>query len=77
MILYDKYNSSQALYEFTEYMITRYPEYNSFEKEKYVEIEEKYLIKLKYVKKSLSENNDSNGFLHKRINYFRKMFFNQ
>ena len=80
IILYninDKYNSSQALYEFTEYMITRYPEYNSFEKEKYVEIEKKYLIKLKYVKKSMSENNDSNGFLHKRINYFRKMFFNK
>ena len=73
----DKYNSNQALYEFTEYMISRYPEQNNFEKEKYVNLEKKYLYKLEYVNKSLKENNVTYRKTQKKNKYFRKMFFNE
>jgi len=73
----DKYNTSQALYEFTEYMISRYPENTTFEKEKYVDLEKRYLYKLKYVNKSMKENNDSYRKMYKKNNFFQKMFFNE
>jgi len=54
----DKYNSSKALYEFTEFMITRYPENNTFERINYVNLEKKYLCKLKYVDENIKYNDD-------------------
>ena len=73
----DKYNNTLALYEFTEYMITRYPENNTFEKDKYVELEKQYLYKLQYVNESMNENNDINRNRNKRFNYFNRLFFNE
>jgi len=35
----DEYTEKRALYELTEYMITRYPEPSSFEKKEYIELE--------------------------------------
>ena len=72
----DKYNTSKALYEFTEFMITRYPENTSFEKEKYVNLEKLYLNKLNYANETIKDIN--NNYVYKNIknNNFKKMFFN-
>jgi len=37
--LNDAYTKNKSLYEFSEYMITRYPEPSSFEKQEYIELE--------------------------------------
>jgi len=37
--LNDAYTKNKSLYEFTEYMITRYPEPSSFEKQEYIDLE--------------------------------------
>ena len=73
----DKYNKTQALYEFTEFMITRYPENTTFEKENYINLEKKYLYKLKYVNESMNEINYNCVNSHKKFKYFPKMFFNR
>lgn len=73
----DKYNTNKALYEFTQYMITRYPENTEFEKENYVNLEKKYLYKLKYVNETLKEINESFSYIDDRDNNFYKLFFNE
>ena len=73
----DKYNSSKALCEFTEFMITRYPENTSFEKEKYVELEKKYLNKLNYANETIQEINNKYSSENNEDNNFKKMFFNE
>ena len=73
----DKYNKTQALYEFTEFMITRYPENTTFEKENYINLEKKYLYKLQYVNESMNEINYNYVNSHKKFKYFPKMFFNR
>ena len=52
----DKYNSSKSLLEFTEYMMTRYPDNNSFEKENYIHLEKEYLNRLNYWNKIVKTN---------------------
>ena len=68
----DKYLKKRALYEFTEFMIIRYPENCSFEKEEFVNLEKEYLYKLKYINKTLN-------FSHRYNNskYYKKLFFNK
>jgi len=74
--LNDKYNSKKALYEFTEYMITRYVNNNTFEKTKYVNLEKEYLDKLQYVNDIIKSNDDYPN--DKKINkYLHKMLFNK
>ena len=72
----DKYNTNKALYEFTEFMLMRYPENTSFEKEKYVNLEKLYLNKLNYANETIKDIN--NNYVYKNIknNNFKKMFFN-
>lgn len=73
----DKYNITNALYEFTEFMMIRYPENTTFEKEKYVNLEKKYLYKLEYVNESMNENNNNYRIYQTKYNYFAKLFFNK
>ncbi|ORY63650.1 hypothetical protein LY90DRAFT_642245 [Neocallimastix californiae] len=42
----DEYSSSQVLYEFTEFLLTRHPEPSSFEKSNYISLENKLYSKL-------------------------------
>jgi len=42
----DSYEKEKALYEFMEYMITRYPKPSEFEKKEYIELEEAILPKI-------------------------------
>jgi len=72
----DKYSCNKSLYEFTEYMITRYPESTEFEKDNYVNLEKKYLNKIigkDYIFQKPFLNN------RKKIkdSTFYKMFFNK
>ena len=73
----DKYNSTKSLYEFTQYMMTRYPENNKFEKINYITLEKEYLNKLEFVNETLNEINGEYLDNNKRTNYFHKMFFNE
>ena len=74
--LNDKYNSNKSLYEFTEYMITRYVENNAFEKANYVNLEKKYLYKLQYVDDIIKNNDDypNDNQINKNLH---KMLFNK
>lgn len=72
----DKYNSSQSLYEFTQYMMIRYPESNIFEKENYVNLEKKYYNKLQFVNEINIDNKDYYN-KDKEDNIFHKLFFNR
>ena len=74
--LNDKYNTNKSLFEFTEYMITRYPENNTFEKKNYVNLEKKYLYKLQYVNRII-KNIDCYSNENKMNRNFEKMFFNK
>ena len=72
----DKYSCNKSLYEFTEYMITRYPESTEFEKKNYVNLEKKYLNKIigkDYIFQKLFFNNRKNL----NDSTFYKMFFNK
>jgi len=42
----DEYNKQNSLYQFTQYMITRYPEPTPFEKKEYVDLEMSYFPKI-------------------------------
>jgi len=42
----DEYSSNQALYEFTEFLLTQHPEPSSFEKSEYISLENKLYSKL-------------------------------
>jgi len=74
--LNDKYNNSKSLFEFTLYMITTYPENNTFEKINYVNLEKKYLCKLKYVDDNIKYNDYYINEKKLTMN-FHKMFFNK
>ena len=73
----DKYNIPNALYEFTEFMMIRYPENTTFEKEKYVNLEKKYLYKLQYINETIEQSNNNYRIQHTQNNYFKKLFFNK
>ena len=73
----DKYNTSKALYELTEFLITRYPENTLFEKEKYINLEKLYLNKLKYANETIKDVNNNYVFQNMEDNNFKKMFFNE
>ena len=68
----DKYLNKNALYEFTEFMMIRYPENGSFEKEAFVNLEKQYLYKLEYINNTLNFSCKYNN-----SNYFKKLFFNK
>ena len=74
--LNDKYTSNRALYEFTEYMITRYTKNNTFEKTNFVNLEKEYLDKLLYVS-DIIKNNDDYPNDNKINKDLHKMLFNQ
>ena len=74
--LNDKYKSNKSLLEFTEYMITRYPENNTFEKRNYVNLEKEYLYKLQFVDEII-KNNDYYPNDYKINRKMYKMFFNK
>jgi hypothetical protein len=73
----DKYNNIQSLCEFTEYMIARYPDNTSFEKQEYVNLEKEYYYKLKYMNETVKEINSNIIFENINDSYFCKMFFNE
>lgn len=73
--LNDKYNTNKALYEFTEYMITRYAKNNTFEKTNYVNLEKDYLDKLQYAD-DIIKNNDDYPNDNKISKNLHKMLFN-
>lgn len=72
----DKYNNNQSLFEFTEYLITRYPNYNIFEKENYINLEKEYLYKLKNVNKIII-GNDCHLYSGTTNYIFYNFFFNR
>ncbi|ORX76652.1 hypothetical protein BCR32DRAFT_329263 [Anaeromyces robustus] len=47
----DLYTEDKSLFEFSKYMITRYPKPSPFEKKEYIELEKELLIKLKKIDK--------------------------
>ena len=73
----DRYNSNKSLCELTEYLITRYPYNNQFEKNKYVFLEKKYLSKLEYVNETMKEIDKINSNNKYKYRYFKKTFFNK
>ncbi|ORX80227.1 hypothetical protein BCR32DRAFT_268962 [Anaeromyces robustus] len=56
----DRYTKEEALYQFSEYMITRYPWPTPYEKKKYVELENLIISQLNKIEKMEAEeyNND-------------------
>ena len=76
--LNDEYNTNKSKYELTEYMMVRYPESNTFEKNDYINLEKSYLYKLEFVNETLKEINGEYYKKNKEIfNNFQKMFFNE
>eukprot|EP00833_Pecoramyces_ruminatium_P003391 jgi/Orpsp1_1/1177423/evm.model.c7180000061394.1 len=73
--LNDAYTKNKSLYEFTEYMITRYPEPSSFEKKKYISLEKLIPSQMKSIDKNLDIiiNSINNDFQNKNLVDFKKM----
>ncbi|ORX56102.1 hypothetical protein BCR36DRAFT_581246 [Piromyces finnis] len=67
----DAYTKEKSLYEFTEYMVTRYPDPSEFEKEEYIEVE-KEIMPIFNKTNSFSNNiTDSVGSLFKEQSIYK------
>ena len=69
----DKYTNNSSLYELTEFMMIRYPESCSFEKEQYASLEKYYYNKLHYLNETIKYINDTNN----NYNFYENLFFNK
>ena len=69
----DKLTKDNSLYELTEFMMIRYPENTSFEKEEFVNLEKKYYNKLHFLNETIKYINDTDN----NHNYYEYMFFNK
>lgn len=73
--LNDAYSKDRSLYEFTEYMITRYPEPTPFEKKEYVSLEKVIPSQMANIDKNLNTivNSINNDFKDNNILTFKNM----